>query len=148
MAVEQNILVLTPVAPGTVLAPYALGLPRLVSELAPSVKVRERNININRARLQSIFVTKYFPKYEYVLLLDSDVVVSREAVNLLLKAWTPDTTPCACTKEGNGGHVVCSCALVHRTDYEKVDYLSEMMQCQCMKLPHPFYVDGAKGYEV
>lgn len=148
MALTSEILVLTPTAPGTILAPYSLGLPRLVSELAPSVKIRERNININRARLQQIFVARYFTKYEYVLLLDSDVVVSRETVDMLLKAWKLGTTPCALTKGLCEGHVVCACSLVHRADYEKVDYLSDLSQCQCMKLPNPFYVDGAIGYEV
>ena len=147
-SLKSEILVLTPIAPGTVLAPYSLGLPRLVSEVAPSVKVRERNINLNRARLQEMFLSRYFTRYEYVLLLDSDVVVSRETVDMLLKAWTPETTPCAITKGLCEGHVVCACSLVHRNDYEKVDYLSELSQCQCMKLPNPFYVDGAVGFEV
>lgn len=142
-----DVIALTPVAPCTVLAPYGLGFPRLVSELAPSVKVRERNINLNRARLQEMFLRSLFPRYEFVLLLDSDVVVSRETVDMLLKAWTAGTTPCANTKGTHGGHVVCSCALMHRSDYEKVDYLTNLSECQCLKLPSPFYVEGARGYE-
>ena len=142
------VIVLTPIAPGTILAPYALGLPRLVSELAPSVQGRERNINLNRARLQELFMRKCFPKYEYALLLDSDVVVQRDVVDKLLAAWAPGTTPCAITKGDTEGHVVCACALIHRADYAKVDYLSDTLQCQCMKLPSPFYVEGAIAEEV
>lgn len=142
------VIVLTPITPGTILAPYDLGLPRLVSELPPSVQGRERNININRARLQEMFLRKCFPKYEYVLLLDSDVVVHRDVVDKLLAAWAPGATPCAITKGDTEGHVVCACALIHRADYAKVDYLSDMLQCQCMKLPSPFYVEGAIAEEV
>lgn len=142
------VIALTPIAPGTILAPCELGLPRLVSELAPSVQGRERNINMNRARLQELFMRKYFPKYEFVLLLDSDVVVTRAVFDKLLAAWAPGTTPCAITKGDTEGHVVCACALIHRADYAKVDYLSDMLQCQCMKLPSPFYVEGAIAEEV
>ena len=142
------VLVVTPIAPGTVLAPYSLGLPRLVSELAPSVRCRELNININRARLQRMFMGDYFPLYEFVLLLDSDVVVTRETVDMLEKAWKPCTTPCANTKGHETDHVVASCALIHRTDYSRIDYLSNIYECQCKKVPSPFYVDGAIGSEI
>lgn len=141
-------MALTPIAPGTILAPCELGLPRLVSELAPSVQGRERNINLNRARLQELFMRKYFPRYEFVLLLDSDVVVTRAVFDKLVAAWAPGTTPCAITKGDTKGHVVCACALIHRADYAKVDYLSDMLQCQCMKLPSPFYVEGAIAEEI
>ncbi len=142
------VIALTPIAPGTVLAPFTLGVPRLVSELAPSVKVREANINLNRARLQEMFVRRLFPKYEFVLLLDSDVIVGRGVLDKLMVAWKPGTTPCAITKGDTEGHVVCACALIHRTDYEKVDYLSDLYRCQCTKLPNPFYVPDAIGEEI
>ena len=143
----DRIMVITPCVSGTVLAPYTLGLPRLVAGTEVPVKVRERRINVSRAICQEIFLKRYFQKYEFVLLMDSDVVVSRETVEKLLNAWKSGTTPCALTKGLCAGHVVCSCALVHRTDYEKVNYFSDMETCQCMKLPSPFYVDGAVGYE-
>lgn len=142
------VIAVTPVAPGTVLAPFSLGIPRLVSELAPSVSVRERNININRARLQKMFMREQFGKYEFVLLLDSDVVVDPEVLDKLMAAWKPGTTPCANTKGAETDHVVASCALIHRNDYADIDYLDKPGECQCLKVPNPFYVDGAVGREV
>ncbi len=142
------VIALTPIAPGTVLAPFTLGIPRLVSELPPSVKVREANINLNRARLQEMFVRRLFPKYEFALLLDSDVVIGTDALDKLMAAWMPGKTPCAVTKGSMEGHVVCACSLIHRTDYEKVDYLSDLFRCQCTKLPGPFYVPDAIGEEI
>lgn len=141
------VIALTPVAPGTVLAPFSLNIPRLVSELAPSVKGRERNININRARLQEMFLREHFGKYEFVLLLDSDVIVGPEALEAMMAAWKPGTTPCVMTKGKAGDHVCAACALIHRSDYAEVDYLANPYECQCMKLPNPFYIDYEGGTE-
>lgn len=143
----ERVIIVTPIAPGSVLAPCDLGAPRLVSELTPSVTSREANINMNRARLQRMFMTRHFPKYEFVLLLDSDVVVSKETVEKLMKAWKPGTTPCANTKGHEGGHVVASCALIGRQDYAEIDYMTKPYECQCRKVPNPFYVEGAAGAE-
>lgn len=143
----MEVMVLTPTTPGAVLAPYTLGFPRMVSEQAPSVTCREVNINMNRARLQRLFVAKHFQDFELVLLLDSDVEVTRETVEMLVKAWKPGTTPCANTKGHVGTHVVASCALVGRRDYAEIDYLARPYECQCKKVPNPFYVEGAIGRE-
>lgn len=143
----MNVLVLTPITPGVIIAPYTIGLPRMVSELAPSVSCREVNINMNRARLQRMFLTKHFNEFELLLLLDSDVEVSRDTVDMLVKAWKPGYTPCARTKNVEGSHVVASCALIGRKDYIDIDYMSNPYECQCKKVPNPFYVDGATGVE-
>lgn len=143
----ESVVILTPVTPGTVMAPCALGFPRIVSEQAASVACREVNINMNRARLQDMFITGYFKDYEFVLLLDSDVEVSRDTVDMLVKAWKPGTTPCANTKGHVGAHVVASCALIHRKDYMAIDYMEKPYECQCKKVPNPFYVEGAVGRE-
>lgn len=141
-------IALTPIAPGTLVHPIGCDIPRLISELAPSVTGREANINLNRARLQRMFIRQYYPLHEFVLLVDSDVVVTADVIRKLQDAWKPGTTPCALTKQSAVGHVVTSCALIHRADYEKVNYLDNVLQCQCLKLPSPFYVEGAVGYEV
>ena len=107
----------------------------------------EVNINMNRARLQRLFVAKHFQDFELVLLLDSDVEVTRETVEMLVNAWKPGTTPCANTKGHVGTHVVASCALVGRMDYAEIDYLARPYECQCKKVPNPFYVEGAIGRE-
>lgn len=144
----MNVIALTPVVLGTVLAPFSLGIPRLVSELEPMGLNREVNINANRMRLQNIFRDNRFRKYDMVLLMDSDVVIDLDAFDRLVSAWKSGTTACANTKGSFKGHVVTSCALLHRLDYLRVDYCTEPKKCQCSKLPHPFYVDGAVGTEV
>lgn len=144
----MKLMILTPTTPGAVMAPCALPYPRMVSEQAPSVISREVNINMNRARLQRMFVAKHFQDFEFVLLLDSDVEVTRETVEMLVKAWKPGTTPCANTKGGLGSHVVASCALLGRKDYSEIDYMSNPYECQCKKVPNPFYVEGAFGEEI
>ena len=145
----MKILCLTPVAPSTVLAPYSLGLPRLISELAPiRAAGREANINMNRARLQSLFIkANHLHEYSHVLLMDSDVVIDVDALEALKAAWKTETTPCIRTKQGDS-HVVTSCALVGVSDYLKINYLDNINQCQCWKLPKPFYVEGFKGEEL
>ena len=95
-----------------------------------------------------MFLSKYFADYELVLLLDSDVVVTRETVDKLAAAWKPGLVPCANTKGTVTDHVVASCALIGRKDYSEVDYLTNPDICQCKKLKNTFYVDGATGYEI
>ena len=144
----MDVIVVTPICPGTILAPYSLGYPRLISEMSPIAAARERSINTNRARLQRMFVSKYFCDYELVLLLDSDVIVTKETVDKLIAAWKPGLVPCANTKGCETDHVVASCALIGRKDYSEIDYLKDPDICQCKKLQNSFYVDGAVGYEV
>lgn len=143
----SNAVILTPVAPGTVIPPVDLGVPRVFSEMGPVDMAREINININRDRLQSIYRSKLFRKYRFVFLIDSDVVVTREDLERLAGAWTQGTTPCILTKENAEGHVCCSCCYMCGVDYLRVDYMSNPRQCQCMKLPEPFYVEGLRGKE-
>lgn len=141
----DKVIALTPIAPGTMLAPFSLGIPRLVSELAPSVRGRERNINMNRARLQAMYMHGYFNRFEFVLLLDSDVVITPDILDKLMEAWKPGTTPCAYTKGHETSHVCAACALVHRTDFAEINYLDKPFECQCTKVPKPFYVQGTEG---
>ena len=149
MGTVRNILALTPIASGRLLAPYTLGLPRVVSELAPLPGVlREVNININRARLQGFFRRLYWDKFDYVLLLDSDVIVGEEIVERLLGSWKIGSAPCVRTKEKEGGHVVAACCLLHKLDYDKISYMEKPNICQCRKIPNTFYVDGVRGCEL
>lgn len=103
---------------------------------------------MNRARLQGLFIkVNQFHEYSHVLLMDSDVVIGVDGLEALKAAWKTETTPCIRTKQGDG-HIVTSCALVGVSDYMKVDYLDTINQCQCWKLPNPFYVEGFTGEEV
>ena len=150
----HNILIVTPLVSGTIIAPNNLPYPRLVAGSDYVLPVREQRININRAQCQRIFLGRYFDKYEWVLLMDSDVVVSPYVVDMLWSAWKAGEVPCANTKgdvpiDPEHG-VTTSCALIHRTDYVKVDYLGNIAQCQCRilnKMYRTFYVDGAVGSE-
>lgn len=129
------------------MAPFTLGIPRIVSELAPSFHTtREREININRHRLQG-FVLSHRREFEHVLLLDADVVVGPEILDKLMAAWKPGTTPCINTKGMPTGHVITSCALVSMDEYATVNYLDHAEICQCRKLPNPFYIDYEGGIE-
>ena len=143
----RSIIAATPVPPGGILAPFTLGIPRVVSELAPSFHAtREHEININRHRLQG-FVLNRRRDYEFVLLLDADVIVSRDALGKLVDAWKPGTTPCVNTKGVKTGHVIASCALISMEDYANIDYLEHAELCQCLKVPKPFYIDYEGGRE-
>lgn len=143
----RKIIAATPVPPGGILAPFTLGIPRIVSEVAPSFHAtREREININRHRLQG-FVLSHRREFEFVLLLDADVVVGPEILDRLMDAWKPGTTPCVNTKGGKTGHVIASCALISMEDYANIDYLKDAELCQCTKVPNPFYIDYEGGTE-
>lgn len=150
------IMIVTPVIPGTVIAPCELPYPRLIAGVEPKQKVREVNINLSRSYCQSEFLKHWFHKFEFVLLMDSDVVIKPGIVDKLLSVWKQGLVPCANTKSGafnqaNPYHgPVTSCALIHRADYEKVDYLEKLCECQCIKLGRKFktfYVDDCRGYE-
>ena len=129
------------------MAPFVLGIPRIVSEVAPSFHTtREREININRHRLQG-FVLQHRREFEYVLLLDSDVEAGPDILDKLMDAWKPGTTPCINTKGMPTGHVITSCALISMEDYANIDYLEHAEICQCLKVPNPFYIDYEGGNE-
>ena len=145
---NSSSVILTPIAPGTIVPPTDLGFPRVFSEMGPVAMEREVNINVNRARLQSIYRNKLYAKYKFVYLIDSDVVVTREDLEQLAAAWKQGTTPCIITKQSASGHVVCSCCFMCGADYLKVDYMGKPRECQCLKLPNPFYVEGLKGSEI
>lgn len=129
------------------MAPFTLGISRIVSELAPSFhSMRETEININRHRLQGL-VLAHRKEYEFVLLLDADVEVGADAVGKLMDAWKPGTTPCINTKGMPTGHVITSCALVSMQEYAGINYLERAELCQCLKLPNPFYIEYEGGIE-
>ena len=141
-------IALTPVAPGAILAPFTLGIPRMVSELAPMPSgVREIDININRHRLQRKFLSLR-RDFDFVLLIDSDVVITPDVLPALLASWKPGTTPCINTKGATTGHIITSCALVSVEDYSAINYLDRPDVCQCLKLPNPFYLEGYSGREI
>lgn len=138
--------------PSDVLVPsLELHYPRVYSSVAPFSRARELNINASRQRLKDYYMKNLELKYDFVLLMDSDVVIDDMVVDMLLSAWKKGTTPCCNTKgmpAEKSGHVVTSCALVHREDYLEVDYMRSPYECQCLKLPRPFYVESVVGHEI
>ena len=145
----MHVLAVTPIKPGTILAPFDLGIERFVSEMSPFGETREASINMNRQRLQSMVRRVYaMRQISHILLLDSDVVATKEIFELLKKAWKPGYTACANTKGGATTHVLASFALIGVNDYLNIDYLTNINQCQCQKVPNPFYVEGAATTEI
>lgn len=143
----MKILAITPISPGDILQPLVI-YPRLVSELSPIHICREVNININRSRLQTRFITSLYNAYEWVLLIDSDVSVSEDTLRKLEEYAEIGKTACVKTKSGLTDHVITSCALIHKSDYQRVNYLDNPFVCQCHKLPNPFYVEGLSAEEI
>jgi hypothetical protein len=143
----DNIIVLTPIASGELLQPFP-SYPRIVSEMRPVHNSREVNINVNRSRLQHIFIASpYVYDCKWVILADSDVVITESALQILVDNATERKTACITTKGTTVGHVVTSCCILSVRDYLRVDYLTEPRNCQCKKLPNPFYIQGAYAYE-
>lgn len=154
-AYRPKAMIITPHVPGTLIAPCMLPFPRLVAGQDYFIPVREQRINLNRAQCQRLFLRRYFNQFEFILLVDSDVVVTEEAVSHLFDEWKAGAVPCINTKgpgEIDPDHgVVTSCALIHRADYAKVDYLGNLGKCQCRILGdafETFYVEGCDGFEV
>lgn len=144
---DGNAIILTPVYSGAIVPPSDMGYPRVFSELAPVAVQREVNINANRSRLQELYRTRFVLKYPWVYLVDSDVVASHGQLVRLAGAWRPGCTPCLRTKVSETAHVVCACCFMRGTDYLKIDYMEHPHECQCVKLPNPFYVDGERALE-
>ena len=64
-------------------------------------------------------------------------------------AVKPGTTACLQTKKyREEGHVCAACACIYMEDYLSVDYLDNIKECQCKKVPNPFYVVGAVTEEM
>ena len=119
-----------------------------VSSLPESYTDRQLCINRNWRRLQEIIsddLPKY-AKYDYVLLLDSDVVIPDGSIKILESYAKKGTTPCIDTHDGKGGHIITSCALVELYDFLKLDYSKSC--CPCGLMPNPFYISDVKGYEI
>lgn len=147
----MNIVILTPIPSNAVVPPLKLDHTRVFSSMTPFHVCREVNINASRAQLQEYFRKNLYRDYEFVLLMDSDVEIDQTAINALMKVWRKSTTPCVNTKgvtEKESSHVVTSCALLSREDYMEVDFMRNPYECQCLKLPSPFYVEGVIGTEI
>lgn len=147
----MSVMCITPLVSGTLLPPLHLPCPRLVAGATlDGISLRERRINVSRALCQSEFMRRFYRDYEFVFLLDSDCVVPPGSVDRLLAAWEQDTAPCIRTKTFSDGHVVTSACLLHRTQYETLDYLAAPERCQCRVIAdryRAYYLEGTEGFE-
>lgn len=120
----------------------------IITSLPDSYTDRQLSINRNWRRLQETIhddLPKY-AKYNFVLLLDSDVVIPEGSIKILESYAKKGTTPCIDTHEGKGGHIITSCALVELYDFLKLDYSKSC--CPCGLMQNQFYISEVKGYEI
>lgn len=113
-------------------------------------KVRECSINKSRNELQRI-ASKL--EDEFVLLLDSDVVMNDPKTVESTIAYMTDGIGCVCvqTKDKLDGHVVAACALIRMSVYKALDYSSTPSICQCSLIAlncNSVYVPNVLAYEV
>ena len=111
----------------------------------------EINVNHNRYQLQQ--KCKHLSdRYDLVLLMDSDVVVTNESLNALMKQFNGDPL-CIPTKETiDYSHICCACCLMKFDDWQQIDYINTYVdECQCTKIrrlfPNVRYCDGVVGHE-
>lgn len=132
-------LIVTPMLSGEPLMPDVVrGVSRLgidwlvVTSDAPYPSgVREYNINHTRNLAQER-ARAYV--HDYVLLLDSDVVLP--AVDFLdeMKSMlaTHHVGACMCTKPSD--HILAACCLMRTDDYYKLRYMDNPFCCQCRQI--------------
>lgn len=119
-----------------------------ISSLPESYNDRQKSINRNWRRLQETIsddLPKY-AKYDFILLMDSDVVIPEGSISILESYAKKGTTPCIDTHGGKGSHIITSCALVELYDFLTLDYSKSC--CPCGLMPNPFYISDIKGYEI
>lgn len=106
------------------------------TDSAPAIhSPRERNINASRQLLHDRLHSR---NESYILLLDSDVVLSESTMVEKMVSYLDD--PCnhdvGCVaidtkgREQNPNHIICACALVRMSIYTKLHYASKI-DCQC-----------------
>ena len=98
---------------------------------------REVNINANRQALQQLARAHKLDYQDFVLLLDSDVVMPHGAVQAMQEALDADNDlVCAAihTKPREGSHVVTACALIRWMHYELIRFWDAPTECQCQKI--------------
>lgn len=114
---------------------------------------REININHNRYDLQQKY-KGLSERVDLVLLMDSDVKVSKSSLAKLLEQFDGHTPICIHTKgeRWNMDHICCACCLMRYDDWQKIDYIGTYVDdCQCNKIkqlfPDVHYCEGLSGIE-
>jgi len=119
-----------------------------VSSLPDSYTDRQLCINRNWRRLQET-IRDDLPKYaiyDFVLLVDSDVVIPDGGIKNLIKYAEKGKSPCIDTHDGKGGHIITSCVISELYDFLEIDYSQSC--CPCNLFKNHFYIKNVVGYEI
>jgi hypothetical protein len=109
-------------------------------------RVRECSINRSRNELQRIASTI---DTELVLLMDSDVVLTDSSTvsKMVEQLGTRNTCVAVQTKDKLDNHVVTACAVVHKSDYDRIDFSSTPSICQCSLIAITCGAEYLRGVE-
>ena len=119
-----------------------------MSSLPESYTDRQLCINRNWRRLQETIrddLPKY-AKYNFVLLIDSDVVIPEGSIEKLAEFAKKGESPCIDTHDGKGEHIITSCVISELYDFLEIDYSQSC--CPCNLFKNPFYIKNVVGYEI
>lgn len=154
-----RMLIVTPIAIGEVIHQAVIqgvsqiGAPWLIVSSQPAFPGYERELSINHTRaLLHAEAVKHLDWVDYVLLLDSDVVIQDKDAIVKLKQALESGLLAACVKTKNSDHVLGACALVRASFYK--DHLGPTdrpFECQCRRLARfgkSAYVPGIAAYEI
>lgn len=108
--IRTDLLVITVATPGTVLAPYWLGYPRLV--------------DVSEDACRKTYIGYHADKYKWVLVLDADVVLEPAAVDTMLSAWKEGYSPCVDVRHDGSG--MDKCRLMKGTQYAGGESLKDI----------------------
>jgi len=134
------------------LATQNIPIDLLISPCTPvhNEKVRECSINRSRNELQRLASTI---DTELVMLMDSDVVLTDPTTVSKMVAQLGYRKTCVAvqTKDKLDNHVVTACAVIRKSDYDRIDYSSTPSICQCQLIAITCgseYLIGINAYEI
>lgn len=109
--------------------------------------LREININYTRHELQQLVKEQYF-SYDLVLLMDSDVIATKEQLIALLDNFNGSPLALKTKTFNTDSHICCACCLIRMDDYLSLKYIEEFIdECQCSKIMRSFNVAYLEGYQ-
>ena len=150
IAVKTGHIINSEVLKGIALQTIPLSL--LVSPSDPVHNEHTRECSINKSRNELQRVASNIQD-EFVLLLDSDVVMNDPQTVEKMVNYMDDSFGCVCvqTKDTIDGHIIAACALIRTSVYKQLDYSSSPSVCQCSIIAmrcNTVYVPDVKAYEI
>lgn len=153
-------LILTPMLPGTTFHPSvvsgvaSVGASWLISQHSADVSCghREVDINYNRHQLQKQARLLKPKPSDILLLLDSDVVCNKAAIDAICDRLLRSDCICVAAKtQGETDHVLAACAAIRWEHYELLRFWHDADECQCKKIARLGkieYAENAICYEI